>query len=346
MIDPESIDALRCELASSIQGDRRVLDELREDVRPLKGQTRRIQPRSTTAISLVGTDGGNNKIEFDPFMVQLVRVVDSSNNEYCLEVVTPTTDRMAVNARHFDAAGAPKTALGQMLTKLLPAGERSIWNVTSMIPKPPEPGAKIEPISPSWVQVYRELTEWAVLLKLVSELQYGSDTVIIADGNLRSKVFKSELFVKYRQLLTDAIEGQKKNKRNIYLAGISKGSKVLQRYRLAMGIEGVLRTDYPAYVEVPRELEEKSYVWGEYARGDEEGREARGRGEQVRRREDVLREVRRTAARPDLADRHLYPAGQGRADGVGLHARGCDRRLPGTVLSPVPAACSRERGAR
>ncbi|MFG0327764.1 MAG: hypothetical protein ACF8SC_10920 [Phycisphaerales bacterium JB037] len=276
MIDPESIAALRVELASSIQGDRRVLDELREEVRPLKSQTRLIQPRSTTAISLVGTDGGNNRIEFDPFMVQLVRVVDSSNNEYCLEAVTPTTDRAAVNARHFDESGVPKTALGQMVAKLLPEGERFIWNLSTMIPKPLKPGEKVQPISPSWVQVYRELTEWAVLLKLISELQYGSDTVIIADGNLRSKVFKGELFIKYRQLLSDAIDAQKKNKRNIYVAGVSKGSKVLQRYRLAMGIEGVLRTDYPAYVEVPRELEEKSYVWGEYARGDEEAEKLKG----------------------------------------------------------------------
>ncbi len=276
MIDPESIAALRVELASSIQGDRRVLDELREEVRPLKSQTRLIQPRSTTAISLVGTDGGNNRIEFDPFMVQLVRVVDSSNNEYCLEAVTPTTDRAAVNARHFDESGAPKTALGQMVAKLLPEGERFIWNLSTMIPRPLKSGEKVQPISPSWVQVYRELTEWAVLLKLISELQYGSDTVIIADGNLRSKVFKGELFIKYRQLLSDAIDAQKKNKRNIYLAGVSKDSKVLQRYRLAMGIEGVLRTDYPAYVEVPRELEEKSYVWGEYARGDEEAEKLKG----------------------------------------------------------------------
>ncbi len=100
MIDPESIDALRTALSESIAGDRRVLDELCEEIRPLKSGTRRIQPRSTTAISLVGTDGGNNRIEFDPFMVQLVRVVDSSNNQYCLEAVTPTTDRMSVNARH------------------------------------------------------------------------------------------------------------------------------------------------------------------------------------------------------------------------------------------------------
>lgn len=270
MIDPDSIIKLRTELASSIAGDRKVLDELRDDVRPLLSLTRRIQPRSTTAISLVGTDGGNNRIEFDPFLVQLVRVVDSSNNEYCLEAVTPTSDRGSVNARHFRTDGSPMTALGQVMAKLLAEDRRTLWNLSTMIPRPPEPGAKIEPISPSWVQVYRELTEWAVLLKLVAELQYGSDTVIIADGNLRSKVFSGELFIKYRELLADAIDAQRRRKRNIYLAGVSKHSKVLQRYRLAMAIEGVLRTDYPAFVEVPRELEMKSYVWGEYARGDEE----------------------------------------------------------------------------
>ncbi len=270
MVDPESIEELTRQLGGAIAGDRRVLDELRDEVRPLKGQTRKIQPRSTTAISLVGTDGGNNRIEFDPFMVQLVRVVDSSNNEHCLEAVTPTTDRSAVNARHFNPDGSPKTALGQMMAKLLPDGQQTLWRLTSMIPPPPLPGAKVDPISPSWVQVYRELTEWAVLLKLISELSYGSDTVIIADGNLRSKVFKGELFIKYRQVLADAIEQQKRSRRNIYLAGVAKHSKVLQRYRLAMGIENILRTDYPAYVEVPRELEGKAYIWGEYARGDEE----------------------------------------------------------------------------
>lgn len=36
-----------------------------------------------------------------------------------------------------------------------------------------------------------------------------------------------------------------------------------------MALEGVLHTDYPAYVEVPREVEEKAYVWSEFARGDD-----------------------------------------------------------------------------
>lgn len=267
MIDPDSIDALRTALSDSIASDRRVLDELCEEIRPLKSETRRIQPRSTTAISLVGTDGGNNRIEFDPFLVQLIRVVDSSNNQYCLEAVTPTTDRAVVNARHL-VEGRATSALGRLMTKL---GLDALWELSHMIPRPPEPGRKVQPVSPSWVQVYRELIEWAILLDLIAERQFGTDTVIVADGNLRSKVFAREHFIGYRKLLADAIEEHRtKHRRRIYVAGVAKHSKVLQRYRLAMAIEGILRTDYPAYVEVPRDLEAKAYVWQEYARGDEE----------------------------------------------------------------------------
>jgi hypothetical protein len=161
-----------------------------------------------------------------------------------------------------------------MMTKL---GVKTLWELTPMIPRPQQRSGPIDPVAPSWVQVYRELTEWAVLLKLVTELEYGTDTVIVADGNLRSKVFKGELFVKYRGLLVEAIEHhERKRRRKVYVAGVMKHSKVLQRYRLAMAIEGILRTTFPAYVEVPRDLEMKSYVWNEYARGDEEAGQAGG----------------------------------------------------------------------
>ncbi|MGH2613979.1 MAG: hypothetical protein ACRDJC_01970, partial [Thermomicrobiales bacterium] len=49
----------------------------------------------------------------------------------------------------------------------------------------------------------------------------------------------------------------------------AKHSKVLARYRLAMALEGILRTDYPAFVEIPRDIEEKAYLWSEYARGND-----------------------------------------------------------------------------
>jgi hypothetical protein len=36
-----------------------------------------------------------------------------------------------------------------------------------------------------------------------------------------------------------------------------------------MALEDVMATGYASYVEIPRELEEKAYVWSEYARGDD-----------------------------------------------------------------------------
>lgn len=60
MIDPATQAQLKEAIADCIGADRGVLDALREAIRPLKGATRRIQPRATTSISLVGTDGGNN----------------------------------------------------------------------------------------------------------------------------------------------------------------------------------------------------------------------------------------------------------------------------------------------
>ena len=36
-----------------------------------------------------------------------------------------------------------------------------------------------------------------------------------------------------------------------------------------MALEDILTTTYPAYTSVPRDLEEKAYVWSEYARGDD-----------------------------------------------------------------------------
>ncbi len=260
MIDPESMAQLRKELRERMTEDRKLLQQLRAEVRSGLGDARRIMPRQTTAVSLVGTDGGNNRIEFDPFMAQLIRVVDSSNNEHCLEVVTPTTDLVELSKRHIED-GDPKTPLGRMMKFL---GVCYLWELSPMIKKPPTTPA------PSWVQVYRELTEWAVLFALVREKDYGTDTVIVWDGLLRSKVFSKTLFADLRKGIEEALREHKTRKRrSVFVVGVAKHSKVLQRYRLAMMLEGTMRCDYPCYAEVSRELEQNAYVWSEYARGGE-----------------------------------------------------------------------------
>jgi hypothetical protein len=263
MIDPQSLSELRDAIRNQVAGDRPLLDQLRREVLPLKSAVRRIQPRGTTSISLVGTDGGNNQIQFDPFLVQLVRVVDSSNNEYCLEVVSPTTSVTALSARQFNPDGTPRTALGKMMSYL---GVCSLAELSSMI----RTNDNDRPVSPSWVQVYRELVEWAILFVVLREKDFGTDTIIVCDGLLRSKVFAGDAFVRYLQGLREGIESQfRRNRRRLFLAGVCKSSKVLDRYRLAMALEDVMATEYASYVEIPRELEEKAYVWSEYARGDD-----------------------------------------------------------------------------
>lgn len=259
-IDADSQRALKQAITECIASDREVLDQLRAEIRPLRTGSRRIQPRATTSLSLVGADGGNNQLRFDPFLVQLIRVVDSSNNEYCLEAVSPTTPVQVLDARQFDADGRPRTALGEMMQFL---GVRSLAELSHMI-RPAEGGA---PKSPSWVGVYRELVEWATLFALLKK-DYGTDTLIVFDGLLRSKVFSGDLFRRLLSGMAERIDEQlRRNRRRIYLTGLAKRSKVLDRYRLAMALEDVMHDDFPVFVEVPREIEEKAYVWSEYARG-------------------------------------------------------------------------------
>jgi hypothetical protein len=195
--------------------------------------------------------------------VQLVRVVDSSNNEYCLEAITPTTSVSSLSRKQFASDGTPISPLGEMMAFL---GIDDLTKLSHMIRR--NDGDR--PTSPSWVQVYRELVEWAILFSLVRTHTFGTDTLIVCDGLLRSKVFSQDLFPRLMAGFGEAIQAQfRSRRRRIFLVGVAKHNKALARYRLAMSLEHVLTTQHPAYLEVPRELEEKAYVWGEYARGDD-----------------------------------------------------------------------------
>ena len=270
MLDPATQQQLKEAVFDQIDQDMSVLQNLRDEINVLRSAMRRINARTTTSISLVGTDGGNNQVRFDPFLVQVVRVVDSSNNEYCVEAVTPTTNVAKLSARQFDSSGAPRTALGAMMEFL---GVDDLTRLSHMIRR--NDGG--DPTSSSWVQVYRELVEWAVLFKILRDKDFASDTIIVYDGLLRSKVFAGELFIRLSEGLARHIKRHRQQRRNIYLVGLAKHSKVLTRYRLAMSLEGILRTSYPAYAEIPRDVEAKAYTWSEYARGSDiaaEGGEA------------------------------------------------------------------------
>lgn len=275
MFDPEELPELRRTIREATLRDRRLLDDLRVEVRGLASTVRTIKPRSTTSISLVASDGGNNKLVFDPFHVQLVRVVDSYGEQLCLDAVTPTTDTDVLSRAQFLEDGSPRTALGRVMADLGVAPP--LLNCLShMIPEGVKVREKPNEVSPSWVLVYRDLCEWAALYERICYRSFATDTLLVRDGLLRSKLFRGEYFIAFRRRIEEAI-GRilSQHRRKVYLVGVAKHSKVLARYSLAMTLEGTFSDGAPKYVRVPRTLEAKAYVWPEYARGAE----AEGEGE-------------------------------------------------------------------
>jgi len=272
MFDLDTLPVLQKAIRERTEADRRLLDELREEARPLVSNVRTIKPRSTTSVSLVASDGGNNKLVFDPFTVQLVRVVDSYGKELFFDAISPTTDTDKLSESQFNSDGSPRTALGRLMADL---GVKTLTQLSHMVPDGEKTRSEPHKVSPSWVLVYRDLCEWAVLYDRICCHQFATDTLIVRDGFLRSKLFRGELFVELRKRLERAIKRiREEDRRWVYLVGIAKHSKVLTRYHLAMAIEKVMPPGEARYVRVPRELEAKAYVWPEYARGAETEGEA------------------------------------------------------------------------
>jgi hypothetical protein len=268
MFDHETLAALRKAVRERTEADRRLLDQLRDEVRPLASSVRTIKPRGTTSVSLVASDGGNNKLVFDPFTVQLVRVVDSYGKELFFDVISPTTDTDILSAAQFNADGSPKTPLGRMMKDL--GDLKTLSALSHMIHDGKKTREEPHKISPSWVLSYRDLCEWAVLYDRICYHTFASDTLIVRDGLLRSKLFRGELFVELRKKIEAAIMRiREKDRRWVFLVGIAKHSTVLTRYHLALTIEKVMPPGDARYVKVPREVEAKAYVWPEWARGAE-----------------------------------------------------------------------------
>lgn len=261
MFDPDHLQAIRESVRQQTQRDRHLLDDLRTDVRQHLQGGAAVRPHAATAMSLVASDGGNNKLIFDPFNIHLVRVVDSLGRQLFLDVISPTSDPDELYAAH----ASINDPLGSLMSDL---GVSSLNELSHMVPKGEVARDHPELVSPSWVLVYRDLCEWAVLYHRICHTEFANHTLLVRDGLLRSKIFRGERFVEMANRMSARIAAVRPLK--LYLVGIAKHSQVLSRYRLAMALENALPPGEPRFVRVPRELERKVYTWPEYARGPED----------------------------------------------------------------------------
>jgi len=270
MIDPEQFQILKEEIAKVSAEDLERLNQLRQEIQRL-GKARQIRDFTTTAISLVASDGGNNRLQFDPFEIQIIRVMDSYGAQACFKVVSRYADINSLTREQIDDRGEPISALGELMVDL---GISKLSKLSPMLnPKKDDEGKEV--LSKSWVLVYRDLWEWAVLYEKFKKSNFSTDTLIVIDGLLRSKIFTEDNFVRMIGRIQEYIAKIKREqRRNVYLVGVAKKSKVLDRYRLAMMLERMMCEPRPVYVAVPKEIEELAYDWPEYTRRPED--EAQG----------------------------------------------------------------------
>ena len=97
--------------------------------------------------------------------------------------------------------------------------------------------------------------------------EFASDTLILHDGLLRTKIFSGDLFVQMYHLIHSAIEKtRRERRRDLFIVGIAKHSEVLERYALAMAISEVFPDGAAQYAPISMEMQTKVYKWAEYLR--------------------------------------------------------------------------------
>lgn len=239
---------LKIMMSEAVEKEAAQIEELRREVRKLT--VRKLDYRPCKTIAPLATDGGENRLTFEPLNLEIIRVVDSEGQDLVQEVIAISEDdsvfreiseRLPVMQGLFESLDIEFEALSYLL------GSKKSQDV--------------ERVSDNRgrVRAFRDILEWAVLLDLASK-DWPVDVLLLRDGLLRTKTLKRETFPKMDSAFRSVFEGQMASKsRRVFLLGVAKTSAVLSKLSLAMLLERTFDRDYPCYAEVPLDLEAKCY---------------------------------------------------------------------------------------
>jgi hypothetical protein len=229
-----------------------VLKEYREYARRLKNDVKPIRPYSVNAVSFVSSDGGDNRLYFNPATIELVRVVDSRGNQCALDAIASNSQANELNTRIQTNADNP--LLVEPLRRLCNDLNTDVIGLSYLLGGLGQQGK-----STGAVRIYRDIVEWAVLYDLMKYREWGSDTIIVREGMLRTKSFKRKIFPKIDELIRESYHEHKKKKITVSMVGVAKQSAVLSRLSVALELEETLHKPYSCYVQVPNDIEAECY---------------------------------------------------------------------------------------
>jgi len=231
-----------------------ILQKFRAYAKTLASNVKQIRPYSVNAVSFVSTDGGDNRLFFNPAVIELVRVVDSRGNECALDAIASNTQKEDLNER----VKVDSPLLVEPLKRLCDDLDTKVLNLSYLLDSLGKAGK-----STGAIRCYRDIVEWAVLYDLINNpaIQWGSDTIIVRDGLLRTKSFKRQIFPELYNKIKDGVQKHENKNVALSIVGVAKQSAVLSRLSIAIELEGVFNKPYPCYVKVPNEIEEACYFY-------------------------------------------------------------------------------------
>lgn len=248
MLAQTSYDNLKTKMVEAVEKEAIQVDELRREVRKLT--VKKLDHRPCTTIAPLATDGGENRLTFEPLNLEVIRVVDSEGEDLVQEVIAISEDDSVFRemSRHLP-----------VMQQLLNSLEIDFEGLSYLLGSTKGQDVKRVSDNRGRVRAFRDIVEWAVLLDLASR-NYPVDVLLLRDGLLRTKTLKRETFPKLDVAFRRIFERQvAQGKRRVFILGVAKTSAVLSKLSLAMLLERTFDRDYPCFAEVPRDLEAKCY---------------------------------------------------------------------------------------
>lgn len=233
---------VREELRRALETERPLLEGLREQVRRFAVQE--IGYRRCYAISPVATDGGENRLSFDPVNLEIIRVVDSDGRERFQRVI-PLSGGPGVFRAAFDSNYAGHVPLlAQFLERLDVRYEDLSYFLEA---------GRGESDLRAAVRPFRDIVEWAVLLDIAWN-PGQTKALVIRDGLLRTKALRKEVIEKLSKSFEEAYK-----ERGSFLVGVAKRSKVLNYLSVALALEDTFKRKYPCFCEISRVIERQAH---------------------------------------------------------------------------------------
>jgi hypothetical protein len=247
----DNFEDIKKRVFEAYQNEDPIIEEFRTYARQLKNNVKPIRSYSVNSVSFVSTDGGDNRLYFNPAVIELVRVVDSRGNQCALDAIAGNTKSSEFNER----ANSSSPLNVEPLRKLCADLNLSVLELSYLLKTIDEPGQ-----STGAIRTYRDIVEWAVLYDLIKYREWGSDIIIIREGMLRTKSIKLTVFPLLDQLIRASCEKHKKERNvNVSIVGVAKQSSVLSKLAVALELEETMHKKYPCYVKVPPEIEKVCY---------------------------------------------------------------------------------------